>query len=120
MSSFKISTDQQAYVACNVGPAVDREGNPQADQAGIPLWEVRAVSLPEQEPGRDRPPMPEIVRVQVAAAAEPRVSFGDSVVFQDLTARTWAARDGRMGIMYSAVGIKARPGGASATDSTGR
>ena len=73
MSSFCIPTDQQAYVACNVVPPVDREGNPQVDLAGVPLWEVRVVSLPEQEPGRDRPPMPEIVRIQVAAVTAPKV-----------------------------------------------
>ena len=111
MSSFKISTDQQVFVACSVVPAVDREGNPQADQSGVPLWEVRVASLPEPEPGRDRLPMPEIARVQVPAAVEPKVSFGSQVVFEDLTAREWKARDGRSGLMFHATAVRAKPSG---------
>ncbi len=108
MSSFTISIDQQHYIAGNVAPSTDREGQPQVDPAGTPLWEVRVVSIPEPEPGRDRVPMPEVIRVTVPAAAAPQLAFGAPVVFDELTVRTWSARDGRAGLMYGATAVRVK------------
>jgi len=108
MSSFTISTEQQHYIAGNVAPSTDRDGQHQVDPAGIPLWEIRVVSIPEPEPGRDRVPMPEVIRVTVPAAAAPELRFGAPVVFEALTVRTWSARDGRAGLMYGAAAVRVR------------
>jgi len=79
---------------------------PQVSLDGVPVWDVRAVTLPEAEPGRDRVPMPEVLRVQVPAAVMPELVFGQPVVFAELMVRTWAARDGRQGLMYQAAGVR--------------
>lgn len=71
------------------------------------MWEVRVMSLPEPEPGRDRVPLPEVLRVQVPSARQPDVVFGQAVVFPGLVVRTWAAKDGRQGLMYTAEGVRA-------------
>lgn len=102
MPAIPIAESAQHYVAANVAPSVDRDGAQQVDPAGQPLWEVRVMAMPEPEPGRDRLPMPEIIRVQVPAAAPPDLQFGQPVRFRDLVARTWASRDGRQGLMYQA------------------
>ena len=106
MSAFTIPTDQQQFVAGNVGAATDRDGRPQVDPHGTPLWDVRVVSLPDAEPGSDRVPMPEVVRVAVPARTQPQLQFGQPVVFDGLTVRTWSARDGRAGLRYSADAIR--------------
>ncbi|MHB8247119.1 MAG: hypothetical protein ACYDGN_17595, partial [Acidimicrobiales bacterium] len=80
----------------------------QSDASGVLLWEVRVVSLPEPEPGRERLPLPEVLRVQVPSVTEPQVSFGDKVVFADLVVRSWSARDGRMGLMYGASAVRSK------------
>lgn len=106
MSAFTIPTDQQHYIAGNVATATDRDGRPQVDPSGTPLWDVRVVSLPDAEPGSDRVPQPEILRVQVPARTVPQLQFGQPVAFEGLTVRTWSARDGRAGLRYSADAIR--------------
>lgn len=106
MSAFTIPESSQAFIACNVAASTDREGTPQVSLDGVALWEVRVVTLPEAEPGRDRVPLPEVLRVQAPAAVMPELGFGQPVVFVGLTVRTWAARDGRQGLMYQAAGVR--------------
>ena len=113
MSAFAIPESSQLFIACNVAASTDREGTPQVSLDGVALWEVRVVTLPEAEPGRDRVPLPEVLRVQVPAATMPELSFGQPVVFSGLTVRTWAARDGRQGLMYQAAGVRPKPAAAS-------
>jgi hypothetical protein len=109
MSSFLIPESAQAFIGCNVAPSTDREGVRQTNTDGVALWEVRVVAVPEAEPGRDRVPMPDVLRVQLPAAVQPVVVFGQAVVFPGLTVRTWAARDGRQGLMYTAESVRPTP-----------
>jgi hypothetical protein len=106
MGAFNIPESGQHFVAGNVAPSTDRAGTQQVSAAGVPLWEVRVMALPEPEPGRDRVPLPEVLRVQVPTASQPEVSFGQPVAFSGLVVRTWSARDGRMGLMYSADAVR--------------
>lgn len=105
MPSFAIPESDQRYVVGNVVASVDRDGAQQIDPRGVALWEVRVMADATPEPGRDRLPTPEIVRIQVPAAEMPQLAFGQPVRFAGLVARTWAARDGRQGIMYQASGL---------------
>lgn len=105
MSAFTISAEQQRFVAANVGPSTDRDGRPQVDPRGTPLWEVRVMALPDAEPGSDRVPMPEIIRVAIPAQTPPPLAFGQPVAFEGLMVRTWSARDGRAGLRYSADSV---------------
>jgi len=106
MSAFTIPADQQHYIAGNVASSTDRDGRPQVDPSGAPVWDVRVVSLPDAEPGSDRVPMPEVTRVAVPARTQPQLHFGERVTFDGLTVRTWSARDGRAGLRYSADAIR--------------
>ena len=119
MAAFTIPETGQQFVVGNVAPALERDGTQQVSATGVPMWEIRVMSLPEQEPGRDRVPVPEVLRVQVPAASAPAVRFGAPVVFNGLTVRTWAARDGRQGLMYTAEGVRvAAPAQGAAQGST--
>ncbi len=108
MSAFHLPESSQNFVACNVAASTDREGTPQVNLDGVPLWDVRVVTLPDAEPGRDRVPMPEVLRVQLPAPKMPEVTFGQPVVFAELMVRTWSARDGRQGLMYQAAGVRTK------------
>lgn len=115
MPAFVIPESAQSFVAGNVASATDRDGTPQVSLDGVPLWEVRVVALPEAETGRQRVPLPEVLRVQVPASQMPDLAFGQPVVFAELVMRTWAARDGRQGVMYSASAVKTRNAAAKET-----
>ncbi|MFC0080576.1 hypothetical protein ACFFRE_00185 [Aciditerrimonas ferrireducens] len=125
MPSFSIPESDQRYVVGNVVASVDRDGAQQVDPSGVLLWEVRVMADATPEPGRDRLPTPEIIRIQVPAAQMPQLQFGQPARFAGLVARTWSARDGRQGIMYQAAGLlTAQPHpqvkGAAPTAETGR
>lgn len=116
MTAFTIPEASQVFAAGNVAASTDREGAQQTSVDGVMLWEVRVVTLPAPEPGRDRVPLPEVLRVQVPSSVAPTVQFGQRVVFAGLTVRTWAARDGRQGLMYAAEAVV--PAGAARLGAT--
>lgn len=119
MPSFTIPESDQRYVVGNVAPSTDRDGVQQVDPSGVALWEVRVMADATPEPGRDRLPTPEIVRIQVPSPQMPQLVFGQPVRFAGLVARTWAARDGRQGILYQATAlVDPRPQAAQAKAAT--
>jgi len=105
MPSFKVPESDQRYVVGNVVPSMDRDGAQQIDPDGVHLWEVRVMADAVAEPGRDRLPTPEIIRIQVPATSIPQLQFGYPARFAGLVARTWSARDGRQGVMYQATAV---------------
>lgn len=104
MPSFEIPESAQHFIALDVAPRVTAEGRQDANEDGEPMWECRVASLGEPEPGQLRVPMPEVVRVTVAGA-RPQLTAGARVAFVTLVLRSWRARDGREGLMYTANGI---------------
>jgi hypothetical protein len=118
--TVQIPEQAQDFIGLNTAPRMERavKGDNNSalsqahDEAGQPLWEVRVVSVPDAQPGRDQVPMPEITRITVRGA-EPKIVRYAPVRFEGLVLSTWAAKDGRMGVMMDAqrVANGARPHG---------
>jgi hypothetical protein len=109
VSTFEVPREAQNYIACSVVRASDRDGTALVSVDGTPLWTVVVVGLSAPDPSSNRPPMPEILRIQVPAPSEPPVSFGDRLTFSRLLVASWSARDGRSGLRYSADSVSAVP-----------
>jgi hypothetical protein len=105
MNPIPVNASAIDFVAVEVVPKSDLNGQQRRNAAGVSQWSVRALCVQADQ-------KPSVVEVTIAQESCPEVTPMSNVMFEDLICRPWQQGD-RSGVAFSASQV--RPSGKRST-----